>query len=86
MTRCATRSLDPAPDRRRSRPSRRAGAGPVSGGSPSSLAGGVAVALLLALGAWQVYRLRWKLDLIAAVDARVHAAPVAAPGPPPGPP
>ena len=34
-----------------------------------------------ALGSWQVYRLQWKLDLIAKVDARVHAAPVAAPGP-----
>lgn len=32
-----------------------------------------------ALGAWQVQRLFWKLDLIARVDARVHAAPVAAP-------
>ncbi|WP_237476851.1 SURF1 family protein [Lichenibacterium dinghuense] len=44
-------------------------------------AGSLAVALLLALGCWQVYRLRWKLDLIAAVAARVHAAPVAPPGP-----
>jgi surfeit locus 1 family protein len=26
-----------------------------------------------ALGIWQVYRLQWKLDLIAAVDARVEA-------------
>ncbi len=40
------------------------------------------IAALLALGTWQVYRRAWKLDLIAAVDARVHAAPVAAPGPP----
>ena len=32
-----------------------------------------------ALGTWQVYRLQWKLDLIAKVDARVHAAPVAPP-------
>ena len=31
------------------------------------------------LGAWQVQRLFWKLDLIARVDARVHAAPVAPP-------
>ena len=44
------------------------------------LAGGsAAVLLLLALGSWQVYRLRWKLDLIATVDARVHAPPVAPP-------
>lgn len=41
----------------------------------------VAIALLVALGTWQVHRLFWKLDLIASVDARVHAAPVPAPGP-----
>ncbi|WP_050468838.1 SURF1 family protein [Herbaspirillum chlorophenolicum] len=34
----------------------------------------------VALGTWQVYRLQWKLALIAKVDARVHAAPVPAPG------
>lgn len=34
-----------------------------------------------ALGVWQVHRLHWKLDLIARVDARIHAAPVAAPPP-----
>nr|WP_307691400.1 SURF1 family protein [Variovorax ginsengisoli] len=33
----------------------------------------------LALGTWQVERRAWKLDLIARVDARVHAAPVPAP-------
>lgn len=33
------------------------------------------------LGVWQLQRLSWKLDLIARVDARVHAAPVPAPGP-----
>ncbi|MGY5807369.1 SURF1 family protein [Rhizobium sp. LEGMi198b] len=38
-------------------------------------------AALIALGTWQVKRLSWKLDLIARVDARVHAPPVAAPGP-----
>ncbi|MEK1902968.1 MAG: SURF1 family protein [Rhizobium sp.] len=37
------------------------------------------IAALLALGTWQVYRLSWKLDLIARVDARVHAEPVAPP-------
>ncbi|HWT63921.1 MAG TPA: SURF1 family protein [Ochrobactrum sp.] len=37
-------------------------------------------ALFLGLGIWQVERLQWKLDLIARVDARVHAEPVAAPG------
>lgn len=35
--------------------------------------------VLLALGIWQVQRLFWKLDLIARVDARVHAVPVEAP-------
>lgn len=34
-----------------------------------------------ALAAWQVERRAWKLDLIARVDARVHAAPVALPPP-----
>ena len=38
-------------------------------------------AALVALGAWQLHRLRWKLDLIAAVDARVHAP--TSPAPPP---
>ena len=37
------------------------------------------VAALLALGTWQVQRRAWKLDLIAQVDARIHAAPVPAP-------
>ena len=36
-------------------------------------------AAFVALGTWQVYRLSWKLDLIARVDARVHAAAVAPP-------
>jgi surfeit locus 1 family protein len=35
----------------------------------------------VALGIWQVERLHWKLDLIARVDARVHAEPQMAPGP-----
>ncbi|KQX02122.1 hypothetical protein ASC94_02630 [Massilia sp. Root418] len=39
------------------------------------------IAVLLALGTWQVQRLQWKLALIARVDARVHAEPVSAPGP-----
>ncbi len=47
---------------------------------------GAAVALIffcgfLALGTWQVHRRTWKLDLIARVAARAHAAPVAAPPP-----
>ena len=37
-------------------------------------------ALLIGLGTWQVKRLHWKLDLIARVDARVHAPAVPAPG------
>jgi surfeit locus 1 family protein len=37
------------------------------------------VLLFASLGTWQVYRLQWKLDLIARVEARVHAAPVAPP-------
>ena len=35
----------------------------------------------IALGAWQVQRLAWKTELIAQVEARVHAPPVRAPGP-----
>lgn len=36
---------------------------------------------LAALGVWQLERRVWKHELVAAVDARIHAAPVAAPGP-----
>src|SRR3546814_3013989 len=39
------------------------------------------IALLSALGLWQVERRAWKLDLIDRVEQRVHATPVAAPGP-----
>jgi len=48
------------------------------------LAGLVAAALavLLALGTWQLHRLEWKEALIAAARERPQAAPVAAPGPP----
>ena len=44
----------------------------------------LAVALFVgfvALGVWQVQRLAWKTQLIADVDARIHAAPIPAPGP-----
>ena len=34
-----------------------------------------------ALGDWQLHRRVWKLDLIARVNARVHAPPAPAPGP-----
>ena len=39
-------------------------------------------ALLIVLGVWQLERLQWKLQLIAEVDARIHAAAVAPPAPP----
>lgn len=45
------------------------------------LFGIVLFAGFVALGTWQVYRLGWKRELIARVDARVHAAPTPAPGP-----
>ncbi|MBN8842615.1 MAG: SURF1 family protein [Sphingomonadales bacterium] len=41
----------------------------------------VAAACLAALGVWQLERRVWKHELIAAIDARIHAAPIAAPGP-----
>lgn len=41
----------------------------------------VMIVILLGLGTWQVRRLAWKRDLIARVDAGVHARPVPAPGP-----
>jgi surfeit locus 1 family protein len=39
------------------------------------------IAILLALGIWQVERRAWKLDLIDRVERRVHAEPVPAPAP-----
>jgi len=39
----------------------------------------LAIAGLLALGTWQVQRRAWKLDLIARIDARLHAPPEPAP-------
>jgi surfeit locus 1 family protein len=47
-----------------------------------SMFGGLLFLLVLvfsALGTWQVQRLFWKLDLIARVDARVHAEPAPPP-------
>ncbi|WP_036595545.1 SURF1 family protein [Ottowia thiooxydans] len=35
--------------------------------------------VLISLGNWQVQRRAWKHDLVARVDARIHAVPVAAP-------
>jgi surfeit locus 1 family protein len=37
------------------------------------------IVLFAGLGTWQVVRLQWKLDLMARVEQRVHAAPVAPP-------
>lgn len=48
-----------------------------------ALAGGGALlmtALLVGLGLWQLQRREWKHELIAQVEARVHAAPVPLPG------
>jgi surfeit locus 1 family protein len=39
------------------------------------------VACLVALAVWQIHRRGYKLDLIARVEARVHAVPMPAPGP-----
>jgi surfeit locus 1 family protein len=39
----------------------------------------IALAIMLALGAWQVERLAWKNELIATIDARVNAAPIPLP-------
>jgi len=44
-----------------------------------TLLGVVLFAGFVALGTWQVYRLGWKRELIARVDARVHALPSPAP-------
>ena len=41
----------------------------------------IAAIALAALGVWQLDRRAWKHELVAAVDARIHAVPVAAPGP-----
>jgi len=68
------------------------GSGPVpEAGIPQHRPRGAAVALgalmllvfaaLVALGTWQLHRLSWKLDLIARIEARVHAEPIAPPGP-----
>lgn len=41
----------------------------------------VMAAALVALGVWQIERRAWKHELVAAVDARIHADPAPAPGP-----
>lgn len=40
-----------------------------------------ATVVFASLGIWQVERRAWKLDLIARVEARIHAAPGPLPGP-----
>src|SRR3712207_6363698 len=35
----------------------------------------VALAVLLALGVWQLHRKAWKESLVAQIDARAHGAP-----------
>lgn len=42
---------------------------------------GLFMLVFAGLGIWQIERRSWKLDLIARVEARIHAVPVAAPGP-----
>ncbi len=52
--------------------------------SARALFAGIALLMatgFVALGIWQVERRAWKHALVAAVDSRIHAAPVAAPGP-----
>jgi surfeit locus 1 family protein len=46
-----------------------------------AICAGIAFSGFFALGTWQLFRLKWKLDLIERVEQRVHAQPVAAPGP-----
>lgn len=45
------------------------------------VSGTLLAAVFAGLGAWQVQRLSWKVDLIQRVEARVVAVPVPAPGP-----
>lgn len=62
----------------------RAGTGERRRRSPAFTVGLTLIALFFfagfcVLGVWQVQRLAWKRDLIARVDARIHALPVPAP-------
>jgi surfeit locus 1 family protein len=43
------------------------------------LCAGLVFLSFIGLGSWQVWRLQWKTDLIARVDARVHAPAIKAP-------
>jgi surfeit locus 1 family protein len=40
----------------------------------------IMTAILISLGVWQIGRLHWKLDLIATMDRKMHAAPLAVDG------
>lgn len=42
-----------------------------------TVAAAIATAILAGLGAWQIERLHWKLDLITAVNRKMHVRPVA---------
>lgn len=42
---------------------------------------GLLILVFIGLGIWQIERRSWKLDLIARVDARIHAPAVPAPAP-----
>lgn len=58
---------------------------PSPGGAGRAAAATLVAALLfagfVALGVWQLQRLAWKTELIARVEARIHAAAAPAPGP-----
>ncbi|MGJ3701402.1 SURF1 family protein [Variovorax sp. AFSI2.2] len=67
----STQSLDTPAGRQRSAAARAA----------LAVCAALAFAGFFALGTWQVERRAWKLDLIARVEQRVHAAPADGPGP-----
>ncbi|HBD90909.1 MAG: cytochrome oxidase biogenesis protein Surf1, facilitates heme A insertion [Rhodobacteraceae bacterium GWE1_64_9] len=46
------------------------------------LFGLIGAAILIGLGSWQVSRLQWKQDILAAIEAKIMAAPVALPAAP----
>lgn len=46
-----------------------------------TIATAIMTAILVGLGVWQVQRLNWKLDLIATMTRKMHAAPMAVDGP-----
>lgn len=46
---------------------------------PFAVFAGAGLALLLALGSWQVQRLFWKQDILARIEARIDAPPVPLP-------